>query len=214
MRFNKKKEGIFMKKEETVICQKCGNKVHKDSLYCMNCGCAIPHKKKKSKTGLIIAVVIILFIMVIGNSNESNSTQPETTENIDVVDKKEEITEVKNNEEIVKEEKEEIQYIQSSVDDMMNLLNDNALKAQETYKGNYLEVTGELRVIDSNGKYISLHAVNDPYNIIGVRCEIQNDEQRNIVMDMSKGDVVTLKGKCTSVGEVLGYSLDIIEINK
>jgi len=32
-------------------------------------------------------------------------------------------------------------------------------------------------------------------------------------MDMSIGDIVTLKGKCTSVGEVLGYSLDIDSIN-
>ena len=30
---------------------------------------------------------------------------------------------------------------------------------------------------------------------------------------MSIGDIVTLKGKCTSVGEVLGYSLDIDSIN-
>lgn len=29
---------------------------------------------------------------------------------------------------------------------------------------------------------------------------------------MTKGETVTLKGKCTDVGEVFGYSLDIDEI--
>lgn len=203
-----------MRKEKTVICSKCGNTVNSDAIYCMNCGCAIPHKKKKSKTGIIIVVVVLLFIMIIGNSNENNSTQEETHTNTEVVEKKIEIEETKNNEKSIQEEKEEIQYTTSSVDDMMNLLNDNALKAQETYKGNYLEITGELRVIDSSGKYISLYAINDPYALTGVRCEIQNEEQKKQVMNMSKGDIVTLKGKCISVGEVLGYSLDIIEINK
>ena len=48
--------------------------------------------------------------------------------------------------------------------------------------------------------------------IIGVQCYIKNDEQESKVTSMKMGDMVTLKGKCTDVGEVLGYSFDIEEI--
>ena len=50
------------------------------------------------------------------------------------------------------------------------------------------------------------------FEIIGVQCYIKSDDQKSKIASMSKGDTVTLKGKCTDVGEVLGYSLDIEEI--
>lgn len=50
------------------------------------------------------------------------------------------------------------------------------------------------------------------FEIIGVQCNIKNDEQKSKAASLTKGDKVTLKGKCTDVGEVLGYSFDIDEI--
>ena len=94
---------------------------------------------------------------------------------------------------------------------MMADLENNALGASDKYKDQYLEITGRLGVIDSSGKYISLYP-DDEFALIGVQCYIKNDEQKSKVSAMKKGDTVTLKGKCTNVGEVLGYSLDIEEI--
>ena len=85
----------------------------------------------------------------------------------------------------------------------MSQLDSNAMGASDKYKGKYLEITGKLSNIDAAGKYIDL---------IGVQCYIKNDDQKSKIASMSKGDTVTLKGKCTDVGEVLGYSLDIEEI--
>ena len=45
-----------------------------------------------------------------------------------------------------------------------------------------------------------------------IRCKIKSEDQLNTVMDMSKGDKITVKGQITSIGEVLGYDLDITEI--
>ena len=87
---------------------------------------------------------------------------------------------------------------------MMSQLDSNAMGASDKYKGKYLEITGKLSNIDAAGKYIDLMADGD-FEIIGVQCYIKN-------ASMSKGDTVTLKGKCTDVGEVLGYSLYIEEI--
>lgn len=95
---------------------------------------------------------------------------------------------------------------------MMELLGNNALKASEQYEGQYMEVTGRLAVIDSDGKYIALYPQNNDFSIIGVQCYIKNEAQRTAVMELSVGDTVTVKGKITGVGEVLGYSLDIDEI--
>lgn len=104
---------------------------------------------------------------------------------------------------------ETIEYIAVSVDDMMKLLSENALNATETYKDQYVEITGRLGVIDSNGSYISLYPTNDRYAIIGVTCYIESDEQAEIVKALAKDQTVTLRGQVTSVGEVFGYSLDI-----
>ncbi len=105
----------------------------------------------------------------------------------------------------------EPEYISIKVDDMMDLLEENALKAENTYQDMYLEVTGKLEVIDSDGKYISLHRIKDDYDIVGVRCDINNEIQKNQVMEMKKGDIITVKVKITSIGEIMGYSGDIIE---
>ena len=107
----------------------------------------------------------------------------------------------------------DIEYTSYSVADMIADLNANALNASEKYKDQYVEITGKLRNIDSDGKYISLDPDNDEFNLIGIQCNIKDDTQKNKVSGMGIGDSVTLKGKITSVGEVLGYSLDIEEIN-
>lgn len=85
--------------------------------------------------------------------------------------------------------------------------------AEATYQDVYVEITGRLGNIDSDGKYIDLLPADDEWAFIGVQCYIENDEQKAQVMEMSIDDMVTLRGQITEVGEVLGYSLDIDSIN-
>ena len=86
------------------------------------------------------------------------------------------------------------------------------MKAEKKYNKQYVEITGILSNIDSSGKYISLDPDDEGFTFINVQCYMKTDEQKDKVMEMNKGDKVTLKGKIKSVGEVLGYSLDIDEI--
>jgi len=102
-------------------------------------------------------------------------------------------------------------YTVVTVEDMVNDLSANALKAQETYKSKYLQITGRLSNIDSDGKYISLSPSG--FSMTSVMCYIKNDTQRAQVANMSSDDMVTLRGKCKDVGEIMGYSLDIDSID-
>lgn len=106
----------------------------------------------------------------------------------------------------------QIVYSQYDVSALLTDLDENALKASETYEGQYVSLTGKIRTIDSSGKYISLLPIDDEWTIIGIQCYITNDEQKAAIMELSTGDTVTVEGKITSVGEVLGYSLDIDSI--
>lgn len=105
-----------------------------------------------------------------------------------------------------------IEYTKYSADELLNDLKANALKAKDKYDKQYVELTGKLSNIDSDGKYISLVPTGDEFTFIGIQCYIKNEDQKKKVMEMSIDDTVTLKGKIKSVGEVMGYSLDIDEI--
>ena len=155
-------------------------------------------KKGEKLKWVVLAVVAIGVIGAVGGNSDSGTTSTSSTST-----KAESVKEV--------DAPTPIEYTSVSVNDMMSQLDDNALGASDKYKGQYLEITGRLGNIDSSGKYISLYS-DDEYAIIGVQCQIKNDEQRSKVASMAKGDTVTLKGKCTTVGEVLGYSVDIEEI--
>ncbi len=173
-----------------INCKSCGAEIASSAKSCPKCGA----KNKKpiwKRWWVWILAVIILFVAIssVGANNSSSST--------DIDDPA---------------IQEPINYIGVSVADMMDMLNTNALKAENTYNGQYLEITGRLNVIDSDGSYISLYGGD--FDFIGVQCYVKNDEQLNFVMDMVIGDTYTVRVKITDVGEVMGYQADIIEFVK
>lgn len=188
-----------MSTEKTKKCKFCKTEIPADAKVCPQC-------RKKLKGGKLKWVVLIILIgSIIGAvSGESDSGSDKNTTATASSEKKETTTKPK-------EEAAPIEYTTVSVNDMMDALNNNAMGASDKYKGKYLEITGKLTNIDAAGKYIDLMADGD-FEIIGVQCYIKNDDQKAQVASMAKGDTITLKGKCTDVGEVLGYSLDIDEI--
>lgn len=138
---------------------------------------------------------------LLGNSSSSKEEES-TSEDVDTPEPVQEDQQ---------EQTEEIEYIVATVDEMYQTLNDNALKAKKTYDGQYVEVTGILGTIDSNGSYICLDEMNTAYSFYSVQCFVKNNEQLDRVIDMSSGKKYTVRLKITTVGEVLGYAGDIIE---
>ena len=194
---------ILGRVRKIMFCRKCGNKIDEKSGRCYNCGYTERNRKNIDKLlGGIIVFLLSFAIMltVIGyffenSENTGNVEYSGVTENSQA------------NNEIVKYEKTEIQTM---IDD----LNDNALKAEKTYNNKYIEITGKISNFDSSGNYINVKSVSaGKFDIFDdIQCYINNEEQLNYLLNKSVGDTVTVKGKVTSVGEVLGYSISISEL--
>ncbi len=144
-------------------------------------------------------LIIILIIGAIG-SGSSNNTQPTSS--------------TSTSSQSTTTDTKPIEYKKVSVDELDAALEKNAAAAKDTYNNQYLEITGRLGTIDSDLKYLSLLSTTNQFDIIGIQCYIKNNEQKEIVKTLSKDDPIIVKGKIISVGEVLGYSLDITEITK
>lgn len=107
----------------------------------------------------------------------------------------------------------DITYKQVDFKTMTNDLKQNAFRAEETYQNEYIQITCQIENIDSDGKYISVVSVgNTELFPTHVQCFIKTDAQRNVIMYKNKGDAVTIKGKVTMIGEIIGYLIDIDEI--
>ncbi len=179
-----------MKKETK--CRNCGEEISTKAAVCPKCG--VKNKKPIYKRGWFIAIAAIVVIGVISSSQGGDESATQTTPTSSEV------------------AQQEIVYTEYTVSQLVNDLEDNALNAKNKYDNQYVKITGDLSVIDSSGKYISLDPSGDSFNLTSVQCYLQNDEQKARVASMKKGDSVTLKGKVTDVGEVFGYSIDIDSI--
>ena len=194
------------KGNKMATCKHCGAKIAASAKVCPQCGGK--NKKPLYKRPWFIAVIAIIIIGAIGSTGEDktsneagkNDTQVTTSEN--------------TNNTQPESETPEIAYTAYAVSELMDDLNGNALKAADKYKDQYVELTGRLDVIDSNGVYISIVPIEDEFAILGVQCYIKSEDQKSAVMDMSIGDTLVVKGKIKDVGEVMGYSLDIDEMAK
>ena len=96
---------------------------------------------------------------------------------------------------------------------MISDLSNNAMKAKQEYSDKWLEIVGNLGNMDSDGAYFSLDG--DSFSMISVHCDLPKDkkeELQNKLMNMDKGSRVAVKGKVTDVGEVLGYTVVIVDV--
>lgn len=150
-------------------------------------------KKKKPiyKRVWFIGLVVVILIGVIGSLGGNSSTDTTSVQ-----------------------EKQNITYTPHTVSELVTDLEGNALKANEKYKDQYVQLTGRLETIDSDGKYISIGPTDIEFSFTNVQCYIKSDEQKAVVANLAAHDTVVVKGKITDVGELLGYSLDIDEIVK
>lgn len=112
-----------------------------------------------------------------------------------------------------KKEEKDIEYNKVDIQAMYDDLENNPAAAAEKYKDTYIEFSGSMDVIDSDLAYIGVMPT-EGLHIVSVRCKLKDDTQKDFVKSAAKGDIVTVKGKCTEVGEIMGYTVEVKELTK
>lgn len=169
-------------------CKYCKTEIDEKAKICPNC----KKKQKKIPTWLIIVAAIVVIGIIATSGSDENTENNSTTNESTITEKKE--------------------YIKVTVDQLEDELENNAAAAKEKYNNKYVEVSGKLGTIDSDMQYISLLSETDEWDLLGIHCTIKNDSQRNKVKQLTKDQKLTIKGKITDVGEVLGYYLNVEDI--
>lgn len=188
---------------KTVKCNECDAEISGSAKACPKCGAKV--KKPLYKRPWFIILMVILVLGVIGSASGGSSSQS-SSNTVSAASSTSAPPAPTST-------PEPIEYQTCTADQMMNDLSSNAMKATQSYKDQYLEVSGTLKVIDSDGKYISVFSSSDPYAFVGVQCYFTDDAQKETVMEMSIGDPIVVRGKVTDVGEVFGYSMKLDSIN-
>ncbi len=179
---------------ETKKCKHCQSDIPKKAKVCPQCG--------KKQGGMLKWIIIAVVAIMIISAASGGEDEPKKVDNNPASVS----TEVASTE---TEAVETVEYQAVELSDMIATLKANALKAEKTYQDMYVEVTGYLSNVDSDGDYISITATNDEWDFDSVQCYITNEEQIDVVLEKEVGDKVTIQGQITSIGEILGYSLDI-----
>lgn len=184
--------------QATKLCKHCKTEIPKGAKVCPNC-------RKKQSGALKWVIIGIMAIGIIGaaaGGKNDDSGQPQQASN----------NQSQYSAESPVETEKPIEYIAVTADELSEALSGNAMKAQNDYKGQYLEISGKLGTIDSNGKYIGIDT--EGFSLTNIQCYIKTDEQKQVIMEMSRGDEIVVKGYCKDIGEILGYQVDIDEIIK
>ena len=103
-------------------------------------------------------------------------------------------------------------YAEADIDVLLNDAKNNAAKANKDYKGKYVKiVNGSVFNIESNARYIQIEG-SDPYTLIHVTCNPKDSKVKDAMINLSKNQRVTVYGKITDVGEIMGYQVDMDKV--
>ena len=185
-------------KEKLKTCPVCGKEMAAGAKACPSCGAK---NKKPIYRRWWFWVLVVLVIAAVGSAMGSEDNGGTDTPQQEITGTPESGA--------GQAEEPAVTYTAYSVGQLMGDLDSNALKAESTYQDQYVELTGRLNVVDSDGDYISIVPQDDQFAILGVQCYLQTEEQRQQVLEMQIDQVITVRGQITSVGEVMGYLLDV-----
>ena len=74
------------------------------------------------------------------------------------------------------------------------------------------ELTGRLSYVDSDGRYFGIKPLETGLWLESVTCYIKDKEQKENIKEHEVEEKITVKGKITDVGEILGYDLHLDSI--
>lgn len=173
-----------------------------------------PPNQKKFPTWLKVVMGLVLVVLVFrgcGGSGESSTTTPVSTSTTSRSTTTQAPTSEAASPPPTTQAPAQVEEPPMEVTSrkMIDDLEGNALKASNTYKGKRVTVTGYVGNIDSGGKYFSVDPETNAFILAGVTADVRSEEHRAALAELSKNDKVTVTGKVTLVGEILGYRIDV-----
>ena len=111
------------------------------------------------------------------------------------------------------QQKEKQKNLIVSIVTMMNDLKRNAMVVSDTYKNKDLKIVDCIvSDIESSGEYISVKSPTDEYSLANILCYPVNRNVKKQFKRIQVGQMVTIYGQITDVGEILGYAMDLEKI--
>lgn len=142
--------------------------------------------KKFLKIVLIVVVAIVILGVVFGGGDSGNKSTPKRNESASVSS---EVT---------------ITYSQENIDDMLIMLDEYPLQAED-YTDKYIEVTGTLGTVDTDGKYFTMEG-SDEWSLDNIHWDMEDaPDVYEFIKNTKVGTSITVKGQITDVGEIMSY---------
>ena len=105
------------------------------------------------------------------------------------------------------------EYMEADATAMLNELEANAMRADKKYKGKYVMITNaKVMNIESDGDYFTVSSPNDDLGLTGITVSPRNKEQKAMLENLNNGQYVTVYGKVTKAGEIMGYRVDLDKV--
>lgn len=112
-----------------------------------------------------------------------------------------------------------VKFIKMDLQTMIDELDIDSSSAKKDYNDKYIEVVGKIVNIDSDDSYFSiepvgeLHLIDNLFND-SLLCLLKNNETNiDFINSHLIGDIITVRGQITDVGEILGYTLKVYELS-
>lgn len=190
-----------------IICKHCGQPISDKSKICPFCGgnVKIPFY---DKTWFHILLVLIIFAgidYVIRNPDpEPMVYRTPVVESAGASSQ----SSVDSGEET--DEQETAEYSSESLSKMIDMVEDYPIKAEEEYTGKYIQVSGYLDTVDSDGKYFTIVSDPDDFTLLNnIHWSMdKGSDVYDFIKDAKKGSYITVCGEITDVGETIYYMGD------
>ena len=190
-----------------IICKHCGQPISDKSKVCPFCGgnVKIPFY---DKTWFHILLVLIIFA---GIDYVIRNPDPEpTVYHTPIVESAEASSQSSVDPVEETDEQETAEYSSESLSKMIDMVEDYPIKAEEEYTGKYIQVSGYLDTVDSDGKYFTIVSDPDDFTLLdNIHWSMDKDSDvYDIIKDAKEGSDITVRGEITDVGETIYYMGD------
>ena len=106
-------------------------------------------------------------------------------------------------------------YADVNINTLLSEAKENAAKANQKYKDKSVKIIGgHIDNIDSDVNYVSIGGAGADYTLIHIRCSVKKSDKslKDEILELKKGQNVTVYGTITEVGDIMGYSLKLDKI--